>query len=196
MSKYNLENLLKFVEFLHEVQKVNRAEFALGENRRVNDAEHSFQLALICWHIYETEKLDLDLNKIFKYCLSHDLVEVFAGDTFIFDQEGHNSKDNRENAALNEIKNQFPEFFDLHQAIEEYKRKDTEEAIFVYEVDKLVDPLSTILDNGRILKERDISYEDLFENKKQKIKNNETAKVIFKNIFKRLEKEKEKLFPK
>ena len=79
-----IQDLIEFTKFTHSFQQIKRVIYANGEDRNENDAEHSYQLAMACWLVVETKKLKLDLNKIVKYALVHDLVEIYAGDTYFY----------------------------------------------------------------------------------------------------------------
>jgi putative hydrolase of HD superfamily len=76
-----------------------------GKYIQENDTEHSYNLAMTAWYLaaYFPE---LDKNKLIRYALVHDLVEIHAGDTFAFGDAKHiASKSEREAAALNQLGN-------------------------------------------------------------------------------------------
>ena len=93
---------------------------------------------------------DLDALKCLKLALLHDLVEIFAGDTYIFDTEWVKNKKEREHASLLKIeeivgKDQFREFKSI---IDEYESHQTREAQFVYQLDKLHPMIQIYMTNG------------------------------------------------
>ena len=70
----------------------------LADNRRPEkDVEHSYGLAMTCWFLHDKIAPGLDIAKILKYALSHDIVELHAGDTYVFDKEAVATKSEREN---------------------------------------------------------------------------------------------------
>ena len=85
-----------------------------------NDMEHSYQLVMLAWYLMDAYKLDLDSNLVMRYCLVHDLVEVYAGDTYTFTQDVDHlsSKVEREEKALLLIKEKFQEFPEMTEYIE------------------------------------------------------------------------------
>ncbi len=169
-QKTQLTPLLEFIQFTHLVQKVNRVVLVNGESEWENDAEHSFQLALTAWYIVEHGNLDLNLGKVIRMALVHDLVEAYAGDTFIYDKpEVLATKDVREKEALEKIKGEFPSFDSLYQTIEEYEERKTPESRFVYALDKLVPIINIYTDDGRTWKKEGITLERLLEAKNDKI---------------------------
>ena len=56
--KLEIENIFKFANFLYKFQQVKRIMLATGEDRQENDAEHSYQLAMLSWYILNGNELD------------------------------------------------------------------------------------------------------------------------------------------
>lgn len=104
-----------------------------------NDADHSFQLAILGCAVGIQFK-ELDLGKVCQYALVHDMVEVLAGDTTIWaDADRHASKAAREADALRKIEQLFGgEFPWVHESIGRYERLDEPESRFVYALDKVI----------------------------------------------------------
>lgn len=109
-------------------------------DRFENDAEHSFLLATLGCAIAQQLNTTLDLGKVSQYALVHDLVEVYAGDTTIWaTAEEHNSKVQREEAALKQIEERFGKRFPwIDQTIKKYELFDDAESCFVYALDKII----------------------------------------------------------
>ncbi len=80
----NIHSILDFTKLLNKFRAVKRIVFTVGEGEPENDAEHSYQLAMLSWYIISAENLKLDKNLVIKYALVHDLVEVYAGDTYFY----------------------------------------------------------------------------------------------------------------
>src|SRR6185369_10253674 len=139
---YPLEDLEQFVRLLHEVERVRRVARRPDEKQMTSTADHSFELAMVCWYIASTHKLDVEYAKVLKYALAHDLVEAYAGDTPNHDQEARKTKAGREAEALRRLEEEFGEFPDLLETIHEYELRETPEAKLVYAADKLIDPLT------------------------------------------------------
>lgn len=100
----NIKRILNFSEFIIKFNQLERRIYATGENRLENDSEHSFQLAMVSWYIISTEKLKYDIDKIIKYALVHDLVEIYAGDTFFYaDKASKELNVQKEKVALEKI---------------------------------------------------------------------------------------------
>src|SRR5690606_23550083 len=95
-----------------------------------NDAEHSWHLAMMAIILHNRATQDIDLFKVIKLLLVHDLVEIDAGDTFAYDTVGQTDKLERETRAARRLfgmlpKEQEEELMDLWL---EFERKETPEA--------------------------------------------------------------------
>ena len=139
-----VERLAELQQFVANFSKVNRVFELADTGRMENDVDHSYSLALICWYLAPKIAPELNEAKIFKYALAHDTVELYAGDTFVFaDKEVLASKSEREDAALEQLYNDWPDFAEMVDHAKGYKEKIDEEAKFVKAVDKIL-PLLTI----------------------------------------------------
>jgi putative hydrolase of HD superfamily len=157
----NLKKVLGFVKMTHSFRGIERDILLSKERRLENNTEHSYQLAVVSWYISEIEDFNLDIDRVIKYALIHDLVEVYAGDTPLYssDEDFVQSKKDREKVAASRIKRRFPEFPELHKLIREYEERSNLESKFVYTVDKLLPILSIYLDKGHAWKSNNISIE-------------------------------------
>jgi len=117
------EQLIDFVNFTHEFREVIRVARSPYAKRFENDTEHSYQLAMVAWFLVEQDKLNLNKELCFMYALAHDLVEIYAGDTFCFDKNKVSSQHQRERQALIKIKKRFPKFKNLSKTIQDYKQR-------------------------------------------------------------------------
>jgi putative hydrolase of HD superfamily len=168
----NISLVLKFVEFINLFQQVKRRILVKSEERYENDAEHSFQLAMLCWYYASTNNLNLDIDKVIKYALVHDLVEIYAGDTYVYEKDIAylNSKADREHQALMKITGEFADFPELPMLIAEYELRDSEEAKYVYAFDKIIPILNIFNDQGRTWQRGDVNLDMLIEAKDLKIR--------------------------
>ena len=94
-----LADQLAFLLEADRLKQVERRTTILGGGRRENSAEHSWHLALFAVVLAEHADAPVDVLRVLKMLLLHDLVEIDAGDTFIYDEAGLASKDDREHAA-------------------------------------------------------------------------------------------------
>lgn len=135
----SIQRLAELQQLIADFAKVLRVPHLADTGRPENDVEHSFGLALTCWFLAPKIAPELSLEKILQYALAHDTVEVHAGDTFVFGpQDALDSKSAREDAAIEQIAADWPDFVELSDYARGYKDKRDEEAKFVYAVDKIL----------------------------------------------------------
>src|ERR1700712_848429 len=82
------DNLLKQVAFIKEIDKlkyIQRKTKLFNSDRHENDAEHSWHLAMMTIVLAAHSNNPIDVLKVLKMVLIHDIVEIDAGDTFIYD---------------------------------------------------------------------------------------------------------------
>lgn len=177
-TKVDLNQMLRFVDFTNKFHQLKRKIYATGENRMENDAEHSFQLSMVAWWLISSNNLKYDLDKVIRYTLVHDLVEIYAGDTFFYsDEESKKLKIAAEKESLKRIKKDFSEFKEMIKTIQQYEEKGDEETLFVYTLDKLIPVLNIYLDEGRSWKKHRITFEMLSKNKLSVMKNEDIKRI-------------------
>ncbi len=163
------KRLKEQIEFIIETDKLKtilRQNLIINTKRNENDAEHSWHLAMmvpLLWE-YAADK-NMDMLKVIKMCLLHDIVEIDAGDTFCYDKQGNNDKAEREMAAAERIfgllpKDQGEEFFMLWREFEELK---TAEACFAACLDRLQPLILNYHTEGHTWQKPGITSEMVFE---------------------------------
>jgi len=187
-------DLLKFIEFTHKFQQVKRRLFVNHESRDENDVEHSFQLAFLGWYIISSQKLSYSVDLVIKYSMVHDLVEIYAGDTYFESgKDLQDTKEERERKALQQIKAEFSEFTEMTDLITKYEERKDKESEFVYALDKMIPVLNIYLDKGRSWKRDKVTFE-MIRNKDNKININNDVMKIWLDFMKLVEEEKKDLF--
>lgn len=191
-----LQKLLGFSKMLNLLQAVERVIRVKNQDRWENDMEHSYHLAMLAWYIIDSQRLVLDREKVFCYALAHDLVEVYAGDTYLFseDQKLLASKPERERLAAERLTREFPEVPEMHAAISGYVTKEDAESRFVYALDKIEPLVKLYLDGGRTWKEKGVTLQMAYESKKDKVAISPEIKAYFEEFMELLRKEEKKLF--
>ncbi len=164
------ENLLKQIHFITEIDKVKyiqRRTKLFNSDRNENDAEHSWHLALMALVLAEHSNKSVDLLKVIKMVLIHDIVEIDAGDTFIYDTQKSHSNTDEERLAANRIFGLLPkeQAEDLIAIWEEFEAGETDEAKFARSMDRLEPLLQNTSNNGGTWKEFDVSFEKVHQKK-------------------------------
>ncbi len=180
----NLENIQKLLALIDQFKRVKRTTRNVGQEVFENDAEHSYELAVFCWFLAnEINKIDasLDIEKIFKYALAHDLVEAYAGDTNSFDEEALATKDEREHLALKTIREEFMFFPELVSSIEQYENQADAESVFVKSVDKIQPMLASLREYGISGRKSNVrmTLDELSAFKESKIRNSDILEIWF-----------------
>lgn len=140
-----LEQQLRFIVEIDKVKNIIRQTYLADGNRKENDAEHSWHIALMAFVLQEYAPEGIDILKVVNMVLLHDLVEIDAGDTYAYDTEGAKTKREREVKAADRIygllpKDQEKAFRALWDEFEEYETADAKYA-------HLLDNLQPILLN-------------------------------------------------
>jgi len=175
----NTEDLLKQIAFIKEIDKVKyiqRKTKLFNSDRNENDAEHSWHLALMAIVLAQHSDEPIDVLKVVKMVLIHDIVEIDAGDVFIYDTLKNHSNTDEERLAANRIFGLLPQkqAAEMIAVWEEFEAGETSEAKFAKSMDRLEPLLQNTSNNGGTWKEFDVNYEKVYE-KKSVIKNGSTT---------------------
>ncbi|MEM1312392.1 MAG: HD domain-containing protein [Patescibacteria group bacterium] len=173
IKEKSIESTIIFLKFLTKFQSIKRDLYAVGEERMENDAEHSYQLAMMGWFLNNELQLNLNNSRLIIYSLIHDLVEVHSGDTPVFTERTEllKSKNDRERIALDRIKKEFNKFPELAVQIESYSKMKDDESKFIKIVDKILPALNIYLDDFKTWQreKRNIAEWDLYITSKANI---------------------------
>lgn len=162
------DKIYELIKLLTSFQNVEWGVVVPGSTRRENDTEHSYNLAMVAWIIIEKDKLPLDVNLCLRYALVHDLVEVYAGDSFALDPKQVAAKVEKELSAFKLIKADDLTS-SLAEYIQQYESMANEEAKFIYSLDKLMPAFGVLYGSDLIWKNHDMSQLDWEEKFKAKI---------------------------
>jgi putative hydrolases of HD superfamily len=166
----NTEDLLHQIAFIKEIDKVKyiqRKTKLFNSDRNENDAEHSWHLALMAIVLAEHSNESIDVLKVVKMVLIHDIVEIDAGDIFLYDSEVNHDNTDEERIAANRIFGLLPEkqAQDFISVWEEFEAGETNEAKFARSMDRLEPLLQNTSNNGETWKEFDVPYKKVYEKK-------------------------------
>ncbi|CAK7026118.1 HD domain-containing protein [Tissierella carlieri] len=162
------ERLLKDIEFIVELDKMKsilRQTSLINEDRREDDAQHSWHISVMAMILGEYSNEKIDICKVIKMLLTHDLVEIFAGDTFCYDKVGNEDKKERENLAAEKIFGMLEEDKgrELRVLWDEFEDGKTSEALFAASMDRLQPMLSNYYNNGGTWKKFNVAKEDIYK---------------------------------
>ncbi|MBQ7464237.1 MAG: HD domain-containing protein [Lachnospiraceae bacterium] len=134
-----LDQQLLFTAEIDKMTSILRRTVLIDKSRRENDAEHSWHIAVMAMLFSEYASEPVDTGRAVQMCLVHDLVEIYAGDTFAFDVEGNKGKEDREKMAADRLFSMLPE--DQGKMIrllwEEFDAMETADAKYAACMDRL-----------------------------------------------------------
>jgi len=168
-------DLIKQIEFIKEIDKlkyIQRRTRLFNSDRNENDAEHSWHLAMMAIILSQHSNAAVDVLKVVKMVLIHDIVEIDAGDTFIYDTVKNHINTDDERIAAERIFGLLPkeQAEELIRIWEEFEAGETDEAKFAKSMDRLEPLLQNVSNNGGTWKEYNVDYKKVYE-KKQVIRN-------------------------
>ena len=146
-----LENQLRFIYEADKLKNIARQTLIADKSRPETDAEHSWHFALIAMVLYEYRGYDgVDIDRVIKMALVHDLVEIYAGDTFAYDAEGYESKQKRESEAADRLYALLPagQAAEYRALWEEFECMETPDAMYANAVDRLQPFINNHLTDG------------------------------------------------
>jgi putative hydrolase of HD superfamily len=153
-----LEGQLDFIVECDKMKNVLRRTMLADYSRRENDAEHSWHLALTAMVLEPYMSEPVDMGHVLSMATVHDLVEIYAGDTFAYDVAGYETKAQREQDAADKLFQQLPP--EQQQYIrnlwEEFEARSTPDARYADCLDKLQPFLHNTLTEGHTWKATDI----------------------------------------
>ena len=166
------ERMKRQLDFCLEIDKeknVFRQTHLSGNGRRENDAEHAWHMAVMAYLLREYANEEIDIARVMCMCLIHDVVEIDAGDTYAYDEEGLKTQKAREDAAKERIFSLLPddqkaEMTALFDEFEEYR---TAEAKFAHAMDNLQPLLLNHSNHGGDWKEHSVSASTVYGRQKK-----------------------------
>jgi len=150
-----INQLLRFTAEVDKMTLVNRRTLLVDGSRRENDAEHSWHIALMAMLFKDFAPEGTDISKAVQMCIVHDLIEIYAGDTFAYDVNGNQDKAEREAKAADKLFAQIPENLgkEFRSLWEEFDAMETKEAQYAAAMDRIQPFLHNTLTEGHTWKE-------------------------------------------
>ena len=160
------ERFKKQIEFIIEVDKLKkivRQSYIADGSRRENDSEHSWHLALMAFLLEEYANEPINVLKVMKMVLIHDLVEIDAGDTYAYDEKGNEDKLERELKAAERIFNLLPEdqAKEIRALWDEFEERVTIEAKYAAALDRVQPIILNYISGGIAWMKHDIHVDQV-----------------------------------
>ena len=136
-TEERLEKQLSFILEIDKVKQIFRQTYLADGERKENDAEHSWHIALMAILLKEYANEEVDILHVVTMLLIHDLVEIDAGDTYAYDLDGEKTKRERETKAADRLFGMLPQdqgqYF--RELWEEFEAWESAEAKFAHVLD-------------------------------------------------------------
>lgn len=176
MQKTAIQQHVDFIKEIDKLKYIQRKTKLFNSNRNENDAEHSWHLAMMALVLAPHANTQIDVLKVLKMVLIHDIVEIDAGDTFLYDTQKSHVNTDEELIAAKRIFGLLPpsqaqEFIAIWQ---EFEAGETDDAKFAKAMDRFEPLLQNASNQGGTWKEFSVPYEKVYE-KKKAIKNGSEA---------------------
>lgn len=188
------DRINKQLAFSLEIDKeknILRQTHLSGHGRRENDAEHAWHMAIMAYLLREYANEEVDIAKVMLMCLIHDIVEIDAGDTYAYDEEGMKTQKAREDAAKDRIFSLLPEDqkAELTALFDEFEEYRTPEAKYAHAMDNLQPLILNNSNDGGDWKEHGVSAETVYGRHKKTALGSEilydiTDQILQENIRK------------
>lgn len=161
--KDDLEKSFAFILEVEKLKAVQRKVKPLGLDRYENSAEHSWQIALLALVLKRYADEEIDVEKVVRMLLVHDIGEIDADDVFFFDEAGRSDAKEKESAAMKRIFGILPdetaeEFFELWN---EFENGDSAEAKYARAIDRVMPVLQNLYNNRQSWTENNVTKEQI-----------------------------------
>jgi putative hydrolase of HD superfamily len=185
MQQPDIPRLLEFQQLLLRFSQIQRHIERKQDDKYIpeSDTEHSYNLALTAWYLAAYFP-HLSRDTVIRYALVHDLVEIHAGDTHIFAEQAHlESKKSRETAAMQQLTHDWPDFPELIADMRTYETHASEEAKFVYALDKIMPIMQIYISGGYTWQKEGITPEQIHAVKHDKVAVSPEIKPYYDELY-------------
>ncbi len=157
---HSIQQTVDFVLEIDRLKGVTRKTKTMGLDRYENSAEHSWQIALLAWSLVPYAEAAVDIDRVVRMLLVHDLGEIEAGDTLVFIDEGLAERKAAERACVTRIFGLLPDAqASLLMALWlEFEEGTTADARFAHAADRAMPVLLNLANAGQSWRENGIDY--------------------------------------
>ena len=185
MDEKRLEQQIAFCREIDKEKFVGRQTWLTGAVRKENDAEHAWHMAVMTVLLSEYANEEIDVLRTMTMLLIHDLVEIYAGDTYAYDEEGKKTQKSREIAAADRLFQMLPEDQGkkFREIWEEFEAENTPESRFARTMDNLQPMMLNAATDGKSWADRGIRLSQILGRNKNTAKGSEVLWEYAKENF-------------
>lgn len=164
MDDKRLTAQLAFLVELDRMKTIERQSPIYAGGRRENDAEHSWHIVVMAMVLREYAAEPVDMGHVLEMLTVHDLIEIYAGDTFAYDAAGNSDKAAREAASADRLYAMLPEEQGAYYRAlwEEFDAMETPDARFAASLDRFQPLLSNWLNEGGTWRVHNVHPEQVY----------------------------------
>lgn len=172
MDEKRLEQQIAFCREIDKEKFIGRQTWLTGAVRKENDAEHAWHMAVMTVLLSEYANEEIDVLRTMTMLLIHDLVEIYAGDTYAYDEEGKKTQKSREIAAADRLFQMLPEDQGkkFREIWEEFEAENTPESRFARTMDNLQPMMLNAATDGKSWADRGIRLSQILGRNKNTAK--------------------------
>ncbi|GAB5526113.1 MAG: HD domain-containing protein [Roseivirga sp.] len=180
-----LQKQISFIKEIDKLKYIQRKTRLFNSDRHENDAEHSWHLAMMAMVLAEHSNAPVNLLRVIKMLLIHDIVEIDAGDTFLFDTKKNHVNTEEELKAAKRIFGMLPEAQreELVALWLEFEEGETEDAAFAKAMDRFEPMMQNASNQGGTWAEFNVPYETVVDKKKKIAKGSERVWTYARNLL-------------
>lgn len=185
MDEKRLEQQIAFCREIDKEKFIGRQTWLTGAVRKENDAEHAWHMAVMTVLLSEYANEEIDVLRTMTMLLIHDLVEIYAGDTYAYDEEGKKTQKSRELAAADLLFQMLPEDQGekFREIWEEFEAENTPESRFARTMDNLQPMMLNAATDGKSWADRGIRLSQILGRNKNTAKGSEVLWEYAKENF-------------
>lgn len=185
MDEKRLEQQIAFCREIDKEKFIGRQTWLTGAVRKENDAEHAWHMAVMTVLLSEYANEEIDVLRTMTMLLIHDLVEIYAGDTYAYDEEGKKTQKSREIAAADRLFQMLPEDQGkkFREIWEEFETENTPESRFARTMDNLQPMMLNAATDGKSWADRGIRLSQILGRNKNTAKGSEILWKYAKENF-------------
>ena len=174
MDEKRLEQQIAFCREIDKEKFIGRQTWLTGATRKENDAEHAWHMAVMTVLLSEYANEEIDV-----------LVEIYAGDTYAYDEEGKKTQKRRELAAADRLFQMLPEDQGkkFREIWEEFEAENTPESRFARTMDNLQPMMLNAATDGKSWADRGIRLSQILGRNKNTAKGSEVLWEYAKENF-------------
>lgn len=165
MTGDRLDLQMRFIVEIDKLKSVFRQTRLFDNSREENDAEHAWHLALMALTLGEYANDEVDVNRVIRLVLVHDIVEADAGDAFLYDDAANEAKAEAEKLAAERIFGLLPldQKTELVSLWEEFEARQTPDARFAAALDRIAPIMQNAFTGGHAWKKHHVRKRQVLE---------------------------------